>query len=41
MPTCSLCGDCVDLGEQWCPSCTVDIEMEIDEMLDGPTPQSD
>lgn len=37
---CALCGDPAD-SERLCVSCAVDVEMEIDEMLDAPRPESD
>ena len=41
MATCQLCGDPADPDEQWCASCSIDIELEIDEMLDDPRPDND
>lgn len=38
---CALCGDPTDTGDDWCASCSIDIEMEIDEMLDGQKPETD
>lgn len=38
---CSLCGDPAEAGEDWCTSCRIDVELEIDEVLDAPTPGID
>lgn len=38
---CDLCGDPAEAGDDWCVSCAVDVELEIDEMLDEPRPESD
>lgn len=39
--TCTLCGDPTDAGDEWCASCAVDVEIEIDEICDGPKPEND
>lgn len=38
---CGLCGDPAEPDEDMCPSCAIDVELELDELLDPPKPGID
>lgn len=41
MAVCQLCGDIAERGEDWCHSCALDVETELDELCDGQQPGVD